>query len=266
MPCRAPNHGTWENIDISDPNTSQRQQSQPAHGHPRYSSTRPPSSGYAYVPPFTIQTQPRPMTTNASNNHDANNGFTKAPLFPQPPHPRQHSYHTFPAASTTTTTSATATTTPSSSETNHPDRHEPCYFETLDFSDYQHRRPRLASPAFRSPADEKDGAAGDAYRPRVRGCAYYGDGDAAVTWGSSAGGVGSHAAAVEKRAWRAARQVVVVVMVWMLVVGGLVALQWVVRGGGRLVDDVNVRGNGDWEPCTEARPRFCRLVVGAEEQ
>lgn len=71
----------------------------------------------------------------------------------------------------------------------------------------------------------------------------------------------------EKRAWR---RVVGVVVVWMVVVGWLVVLQWVVGGGGgRFIDDVGVRGDGvrgEWGPCTEARPRFCRLVVGAGEQ
>jgi hypothetical protein len=59
---------------------------------------------------------------------------------------------------------------------------------------------------------------------------------------------------------------------WMVVVGGLVVLQWTVgRGGGKFIDGAGASWDtdgvrGEWGPCTQARPRFCRLVVGAGEQ
>lgn len=86
-------------------------------------------------------------------------------------------------------------------------------------------------------------------------------------------GMGEGGEEEEKRVWRAAsRRVAVVVVAWMVVVGVLVVLQWVVEGGGgKFVDDAGAMGDadgvrGEWGPCTEARPRFCRLVVGAGEQ
>jgi hypothetical protein len=77
--------------------------------------------------------------------------------------------------------------------------------------------------------------------------------------------------------WRATRGAVVVVWVVVLLAGLLVVVGFGVarggpgvwdgngKGGGRFIKEVGgeeVAGDG-WGLCTDARPRFCRLVVGA---
>ncbi|KAH6634902.1 hypothetical protein B0J18DRAFT_33479 [Chaetomium sp. MPI-SDFR-AT-0129] len=53
---------------------------------------------------------------------------------------------------------------------------------------------------------------------------------------------------------------------WMLllVLGAMVVAGWVIEGK-EVAWGFLVKDEGEWGPCTNARPRFCRLVVGAEE-
>lgn len=62
---------------------------------------------------------------------------------------------------------------------------------------------------------------------------------------------------------RSAKVCVAVGWMLLLVLGAMVVVGWVIDGK-EVVGGLFVHHDGEWGPCTDARPRFCRLVIGGE--
>lgn len=208
----------------------------------------PVSLGYAYVSPLRASKHLLPYQTQDrfwGSEDNCSKGRTETtPLscFPASQSdcgdrrlPQYHyRYYTFPdpaSAADNSKNNGTGDATPDL---------EPCYVETLDLSDYldsdSHPEPTKHERELENLAAESDLAG----RKRRRGC-----------WWRV------HQVAV-MFCW------VLLVVVWISVA---TAVTWRVKGSSEFVTrrwDGNRIEAGDWAPCTASRPRFCRLVVGAE--
>ncbi len=185
----------------------------------------PPYVGWVpYTYPANSQLEAKtekPYVDNNNNNNEAEDDLAS----------REYNYHTFPPPSPTTTTD--------SDETNH----HPCYFETLDFSDY------LAAPIDNTNRNISRHNSVRRARQAMR------EGIAVVC-------------------------VVLLLAVGLVVAGwavaggiqGLSVFSGRVEAlkGGRVVagvgEEMRAGGGGRWGPCTVARPRFCYIVVGGGGQ
>lgn len=294
-----------------------------------YGSTNPPGSnakrsaysGYAYVPPLYGP----PQLINAEDTaSDDDSGLIQAANFPLPPtlsgsgSRNPYRYHTFPPPtplSVSPSPFTPANNNPPFLTGNHnhdsrrnnqgepepePELESPCYFDTLDFSDYHPNPPRPSDKSShphetagvninttrktathnltRQPLLPHLSDSAREYRPRARpspgpwgGRGMYDD---AIATGGALDAdpdtaLGLKAAETAQRRLR--REAVAVVCVVVLVFGLLAAAGWAVAtvvggmgdagwGQGKFIDGQD--GVGDWELCSAARPRFCRLVVG----
>ncbi|KAL2176895.1 uncharacterized protein P884DRAFT_201852 [Thermothelomyces heterothallicus CBS 202.75] len=208
------------------------------------------SEYYAYVPPVRSAKRlpPRPAHDRFKEGEDDGGGRTEAtPLSctpaphsergnrRPPPYRYRYYYHTFPdpAAADNSCKDSTEGAAPGQG---------PCYFETLlDLSDYLDSDSSYPEPT-KHERELETLATGSGLADRRRRRGWW--------WRVHQAGV--------VVSW------VLLVVVWMSVA---IAVSWRVKGGSELVSggwDGNRDGVGEWAPCTAARPRFCRLVVGAE--